>query len=158
MAPFSLLDTLASLLSSTSAHTYLDPAAIRKLYSIKACNYFGKTEPLNATRSLLDIYSTWKPDQLDLTPDQRAQAVVLKMHEQAFDSQTVLDLAIGISLPLKEALRTCLASPPSDWTSSLYRLIGRSDLAVQVGSDSERDLIKAKDKQVSFEKLVWCQY
>ncbi|KAI5993715.1 hypothetical protein F5J12DRAFT_858509 [Pisolithus orientalis] len=41
-------------------------------------------------------------------------------------------LPLGIAAPLREAIRTCQLSPPGNWRSEHYELVGRRDLAFSV--------------------------
>ena len=148
-APLSLLKTLSTLLSRSSHHEYPSLQDIALKYNVKPSNYFGIVSPLATTQDVLKLFELWRPDEVDLSPDQRSQDVVVRLHELGWTHETIEELAIGISLPLKEAIRHCLASPPTTWESSLYVLVGRPDLAAQVGTDEQRDVIQAKDKQVS---------
>jgi hypothetical protein len=46
-------------------------------------------------------------------------------------------LPLGISSPLREAMRTGQLSPSGEWPIGAYQLIGRDDLAEGVGSSAE---------------------
>lgn len=146
--PPNLRNTLASLLSVSSAHSYPSTTSIAQQLASRPVHYFGPIDVCRFTRQLLHIYALWRPDISSLQPHTRAQKIVEKVHELGWTAETIERLAPGYGLPIKEALRHCLASPPTNWASSIYTLVGRSDLAVQVGSSQEQLSIQAKDKNV----------
>ena len=52
--------------------------------------------------------------------------------EQAYGGSaidTLEHLPIGLAAPLREAARTCQLSPAADWPGTVFKLIGRNDLA-----------------------------
>lgn len=135
----------------SSKHSYPDYTDIGQLLGLRGIpsNYFGASKPCPTTSDLLQIYALWRPESRVLTPSQRAQEVVVKLHELRWTAAKVESISAGFALPVKEAIRHCLASPPSNWESSLYSLIGRPDLAVQVGSHKGQAAVRSKNRHVN---------
>ena len=79
-------------------------------------------------------YPLFAPAGSPQTPPQyrassSAESVILAMVEERFSLTAIDCLPFGISLPLREAMRSCRHSPPGHWPAEAYALIGRKDLA-----------------------------
>jgi hypothetical protein len=59
------------------------------------------------------------------------EKLVETMVKSNFKLKDVDCLPFGVALPLREAIRSCRATPPSSWGAEAYALIGREDLAQQ---------------------------
>lgn len=54
------------------------------------------------------------------------------MDELGWDLEKLDEVAFGVVLPLREAIRVCQLEAPEGWTPRAYELIRRSDLARQI--------------------------
>ncbi|XP_072985105.1 anaphase-promoting complex subunit 1 isoform X1 [Typha latifolia] len=68
-------------------------------------------------------------DVADGTTRTAEETTVLAMVAESFGRQQLDMLPIGVSLPLRHVLDKCRESPPIDWPTSAYVLVGREDLA-----------------------------
>ncbi|KAF7828197.1 anaphase-promoting complex subunit 1 isoform X1 [Senna tora] len=60
----------------------------------------------------------------------KEELTVLAMVGERFGLQQLDSLPSSVSLPLRHALDKCRDSPPNDWPSAAYVLLGRQDLAM----------------------------
>ncbi|GAA5993657.1 hypothetical protein JCM5350_003049 [Sporobolomyces pararoseus] len=74
--------------------------------------YYGtSSSPLSPLSSILEIYSLLSPSAAS-TPVQRAHQAIFRFHELGFSAETLQDIPFGISVPIREAMRTCQLDPP----------------------------------------------
>ncbi|KAG8883968.1 Anaphase-promoting complex subunit 1 [Tulasnella sp. 332] len=105
------------------------PASSYGQYGLKPyLEYFPVTVASISSR-VLELYpalmdTATRPDAV-----MRAQEAVSLMSKCGITSHNISALPLGVSLPLKEAIRLCQDNPPMDWSPGLYKLIDRMDLA-----------------------------
>ena len=58
-----------------------------------------------------------------------ARRCAAKMCSAGFARSDIARLPVGVSIPLRDALRRARADPPRDWPAAAYALVGREDLA-----------------------------
>ena len=101
---------------------------LHTLYGYPAAFVYGRQEPLTHLQALNKIYVALSDGKI---PDvrKRAEAGLRAMEESGISPTILQNLSLGVSAPLREALRTAQLSPGGDWSVPIYRLIGRNDLA-----------------------------
>lgn len=62
----------------------------------------------------------------------KAEASVKQLAMSGFSSDILGHISMGLTAPLKEALRSCQLSPPNDWPLFIYDFVGRKDLTASV--------------------------
>ncbi|TBU29489.1 hypothetical protein BD311DRAFT_777411 [Dichomitus squalens] len=107
---------------------WLESWNLHTLYGYPAAFVFGRQEPLTHLQALNRIYMALSDGK---TPDirKRAEAGLRAMEETGITPTILQNLSLGVSAPLREALRTAQLSPAGDWSVPIYQLIGRNDLA-----------------------------
>ncbi|KAF9238387.1 hypothetical protein BU15DRAFT_88428 [Melanogaster broomeanus] len=114
--------------------TYETPR-LASLFDIRPSYAFGKVEPLTSLQRLTTAYLCLSDSSIP-SAQKRAEMTVetlVRMWGTAKKGNLFLDsLPLGIAAPLREAIRTCQLSPPPNWQSEHYELIGRRDLAFSV--------------------------
>lgn len=91
------------------------------------------------TRRILDLY------ELLVSSSDGHFKVALKMVEMGLKLQDLDWYNIGVSLPLREALRCCRMNAPTKWPAAAYILVGREDLAQQGSERPRRGVFKTVD-------------
>ncbi|XP_038722804.1 anaphase-promoting complex subunit 1 [Tripterygium wilfordii] len=76
------------------------------------------------------------------------ELTVLAMVGERFGLQQLDSLPSGVSLPLRHALDKCRESPPTDWPSAAYVLLGREDLALSCSA------LLCKSKELGNQAIV----
>jgi len=108
---------------------------LASLFDIRPSFAFGNGEPLLSLHHLTTAYLCLA-DNVVMSALKRAELTVetlVRTWGTAEKGLFFLDsLPLGIAAPLREAIRTCQLSPPSNWQSEHYELIGRRDLAFSV--------------------------
>lgn len=149
--PFNLLQSLQSLLrgvpesppslSHVSATLCLSPS-----------NYYGSSiQPLQLTSQLVSLYSTLAfppadPSTGTSTTLTRAQSTVRAIVGFGWDAAKIDRLAVGVALPLREAVRMCQFDAPLEMEVRAFELIRRPDLARQTGG---KDVARRTGRKVS---------
>lgn len=133
--PPDLLGTLQQILRGRPPSTPFSLAHIASTFSLNPSNFYGAVSPLLLTSQLTQLYQTlaFAPPTGPSTTLTRAQAAVLQMHQFGWDAARIDRLAVGMSLPLREAVRMCQFDAPLCWPTEAYELVRRPDLARQVG-------------------------
>ena len=110
------------------AFPWVDSWDMAKTYRQTASWAFGRQEPLTHLHALTVIYRALTDSKI---PDvrKRAEAGLHAMEETGMTLNVLQNLALGVTAPLREALRTAQLSPGGDWSLPIYSLIGRNDLA-----------------------------
>lgn len=126
---------------------------IAKEHSIRPSQFFGDAQPTAnvSVSTLLAIYSLFSPDLVQASPSERGVKITEALHGKVTPA-LVQDLAFFVALPLREALRSTLATPPSNWSPELYEFLGRADLAKQAGG-----LVTPQRLPVSVILSILCQ-
>ncbi|KAI5990454.1 hypothetical protein EDD15DRAFT_2452542 [Pisolithus albus] len=108
---------------------------LASLFEIQPSFAFGNAEPLLTLQRVTTAYLCLAGDSVAST-QRRAELTVetlIEMWGTAKKGLLFLDgLPLGIAAPLREAIRTCQLSPPGNWRSEHYELVGRRDLAFSV--------------------------
>ncbi|CAK5271046.1 unnamed protein product [Mycena citricolor] len=105
-----------------------DTQHIANRFHIEASYAFGHVEPLATLRRLNMIYNCLA-DHAESSSQRRAENAVLCMVQNGIGSEFVNRLSLGVSMPVREASRTCQVAPPSEWPLEAYRAVGRNDIA-----------------------------
>lgn len=107
---------------------WFDSWQMAKPYRDAASFAFGRQEPLTHLHALTAIYKALTDSSV---PDvrKRAEAGLYAMEQTGMTLNVLQNLALGVTAPLREALRTAQLSPAGDWSLPIYSLIGRNDLA-----------------------------
>ncbi|KAI0743730.1 hypothetical protein C8Q80DRAFT_1272379 [Daedaleopsis nitida] len=107
---------------------WLDSWDMGKSYHEGASFAFGRQETLTHLHALTAIYKALTDSKI---PDarKRAEAGLQAMEQTGMTLNVLQNLALGVTAPLREALRTAQLSPGGDWSLPIYSLIGRNDLA-----------------------------
>ncbi|GAA6008355.1 hypothetical protein JCM11491_004446 [Sporobolomyces phaffii] len=98
--------------------------------------FYGTSScPLASLANLLEIYSLLAPSRTQSrTPTERAHAAVVRFHALGWTLATLDDVAFGISVPIREAIRTCQLDPPPRGAAAtavpagVWTLVGRREL------------------------------
>ena len=98
---------------------------------------YGRVEPLFRLLQMTRPYSTLGDPKITDTRA-RAEIVIQLMVHHKIGPELLRHLPLGISSPLREAIRTGQLSPSGEWSIGAYQLIGRDDLAEGVGSSVEQ--------------------
>ena len=98
---------------------------------------FDKVDLFKFQRELESCFAPLS--DLETTNDTRTRAIeaITRMVELKFDTEFLKQLPLAMSMPLREAARTCQVSPPPDWPLAAYRLVGRDELAESAIDESE---------------------
>ncbi|KAI6161564.1 hypothetical protein EDD17DRAFT_1697683 [Pisolithus thermaeus] len=108
---------------------------LASLFDIQPSFAFGNAEPLLTLQRVTTAYLCLAGDSVAST-QRRAELTVetlIQTWGTAKKGLLFLDsLPLGIAAPLREAIRTCQLSPPGNWRSEHYELVGRRDLAFSV--------------------------
>ncbi|TFK85353.1 hypothetical protein K466DRAFT_190984 [Polyporus arcularius HHB13444] len=99
-----------------------------KSYQHSASFAYGRQEPLTHLHALTVIYKALTDNKIG-DVRKRAEAGLRAMEETGMTLNVLQNLALGVTAPLREALRTAQLSPGGDWSLQIYSLIGRNDLA-----------------------------
>ena len=94
--------------------------------------YVSPRPPCSRLRELMRLYQLLAP-RVGLSASYRARAVAQEMNKLGWTADTLNQLAFGVALPLREALRLCQLEAPEGFAPAVYALIGRSDLARELG-------------------------
>ena len=97
---------------------------------------YGRVEPLFRLLQTTQPYSTLGDPKITDTRA-RAEIVIQLMVRHKIGPDLLRHIPLGISSPLREAIRTGQLSPSGEWPIGAYQLIGRDDLAEGVGSSAE---------------------
>lgn len=108
-----------------------DTAALSAFFGIEASFEYGRSEPLGTLFILTRIYMCLADDTIKET-QKRAENALYIMVKAGMGVEFIDRLPLGIAAPLREATRTCQLSPPAQWPTEAYRIIGRNDLAAGV--------------------------
>ncbi|TCD69009.1 Anaphase-promoting complex subunit 1 [Steccherinum ochraceum] len=99
---------------------------------------FGQVDPLMRLRRLHSVFLALADVKVEGTRKRAETAInMYAQFKQAGTIDPIEDLPIGIAAPLKEVIRTSQLSPSGSWSSAMYRLIGRNDLAEGVSSGQD---------------------
>lgn len=102
---------------------------VSKIFQLEASLENGTSfNPLQRTHQLLTLYGLLV-DKTVPSSTRRSEMAVQAMLAFRWSLREVEELAIGVASPIREALRTCQLSPPGDWPTEAYILVGRGDLA-----------------------------
>lgn len=128
-------------------------SSIAPLFGLSPSNFYGPVDPCRTTRNLITIYSALAQ------PSPKAHLAVLCMDHLKWTMEDVSRIAVGVSMPLREALRACQLEAPEGWGERAYELIRRPDLARQIGGSKVRstEVVKVVS-QVNFQSFfgsVW---
>ncbi|KAG9007464.1 Anaphase-promoting complex subunit 1 [Tulasnella sp. JGI-2019a] len=129
--PPDILKSLSSCLhhQSESDFTSWSFSTLAHRYGFKPFLEYYPISVASISSRVLDLYPTLMDTKARPDPIARAQEVVSSMARSGFTSHHLAGLPLGVSLPLKEAIRLCQENPPMDWSPALYKLIDRMDLA-----------------------------
>ncbi|GAA5959418.1 hypothetical protein JCM3765_006597 [Sporobolomyces pararoseus] len=113
--PPNILSHLYNLLSCSTLpdSTPFSLSSVAQLFTPDSPSFYYGTSssPLSSLSSVLEIYSLLSPSASS-TPTQRAHQAIYRFHELGFTTETLQDLPFGISVPIREAMRTCQLDPP----------------------------------------------
>jgi len=101
-------------------------AQIPSLFAFEASLEYGSAhDPVQRSQEMLALYGLLTNGGVT----ERSERAVMALLSRGWTRQTVDELPVGAATPIREALRRCQQSPPSDWPVAAYTLIGRDDLA-----------------------------
>ena len=93
----------------------------------QSCYAFGTVDKHPVLRDLSALMGTlFEYKQRDMK--KKAEGVVLEMVHRHFSSDWLNLLPLAISMPFREAMRTCQIGPPADWPMAAYDYVGRNDI------------------------------
>ncbi|ORY54085.1 hypothetical protein BCR35DRAFT_310470 [Leucosporidium creatinivorum] len=135
--PSDLLQSLHSLLRGVP-ETPPSLSQISATLSLTPSFFYGLIDPLSLTSQLYSLYSllACPPSSLEKGPSTtltRAQSTVRAIVAFGWDAARIDRLAVGVALPLREAIRMCQFDAPLEMSSKAFELIRRPDLARQTG-------------------------
>lgn len=135
LGPINIGRILAATLLSPNDVSHPHTPAFHARYHYGHSNFYGDvaSTSYSTTRGLLSLYSRLALSVPDSTSSSRARSVVLQMHALGWTRETLRRLAVGVAVPLWEAIRLCQLEAPEGWPVPAYELIRRNDLARQVG-------------------------
>lgn len=87
-----------------------------------------QNDPWRRTRRIDQVYSCFT-DSSKKDFRSRAELAVETMVALDFTLEELDDVPYGVAIPIRECLRACQMSPPSEWPLAAYELVGRQDLA-----------------------------
>lgn len=122
------------------------------LSGVQDPRFFSTRDPFSRIREMTSYMGTLAGD--GSTPAWvRESTTVQQMYSRMHDLEWLNKLSVGISLPLREAIRGSFLYPPSDWPPALYRLVGRDDTANSVlqTHDSRRHPMLRKPQTVNMQ-------
>ncbi|GAA5951186.1 hypothetical protein JCM10213_003604 [Rhodosporidiobolus nylandii] len=148
--PPDLLAHLSALLSGcTPSPPLLSLPGIASHVSLPPpSNFYGPAAPVPLTAHILSLYnSLTSPSSSSSSTTTRAHSTVAQLYTLLTSGQLppLSDLAVGVALPLREAVRMSQLDPPepgsraaerAGWVRGTYELVGRADLARQLGSSA----------------------
>ena len=108
-------------------------------YGIEPSHFFGIRETFSVLRQVLQIYDLWHApaDAHDMgsTP---AERIVLQCAAFGWTPEDIAELALGLALPIREAIRQCQLKTPELWPKAAYVLLGRTDQTVLLSPGQKR--------------------
>lgn len=87
----------------------------------------GGLDPHPIMRLFTKLFSKLS-DNTQQSTRKRAEATVLMIANERMGRDFLNLLPLSISIPLREAARTCQLGPPSEWPAIAYEFVGRNDL------------------------------
>lgn len=96
-------------------------------------------------KSLLYVFSKFSPSSDNLSIAQRVTEALVKTK---IGSSEIELLPLAVSIPIKEALRSCQLNPPNKWSVEAYRLADRPELARQLEVDEGVGLVPVSSKRL----------
>lgn len=134
---FDIYDLLYSRFSQTSTSS-VQEILHQWVGNLSSASGLEFVAPRSTT--LLFVFSQFSPPtESDSTPT--AQKVTDALVKTKIGNSEIDLLPLAVSIPLKEALRTCQLSPPSRWNVDAYRLADRPELARQLELDEGLGLV-----------------
>lgn len=128
------MDHLQSrLINAAPPSTSISFESVATLFDYSPSFFYGMVDPLRTTVELLSVYETLSITADGTSVSARAQKAVLQLFQLGWKLEDVGRLVVGISLPLREAIRLSQLESPDDWPPEAYELIRRPDLARQNG-------------------------
>lgn len=107
------------------------PDVITETFNNQASLEYGSVLPLEQFQGLYLVFRQLS-DIRAPTLHVRAEHAVVTFY-QLFPSPGHLNtLPMGLAAPIREAIRTCMGSPPQGWNAHLLNFVGRNDLAATV--------------------------
>ncbi|KAJ7226307.1 hypothetical protein C8J57DRAFT_1731072 [Mycena rebaudengoi] len=97
-------------------------------FQISASFAYGRVDPLVTLKNLTALFKCLA-DAAESSSQKRAENTVLLMVTLGIGAPLLNRLPMGLSAPIREAMRTCQLAPPSDWPLEAYRAVGRNDVA-----------------------------
>lgn len=118
---FNLL-ACTSLAPDTTTMFSLESVAQRFTSEPPSGFYGVDSSPLSFMTSLVDIFTLLAPSSSSSssssTATTRAHEAIFKFHTLGFTLETLRDVPFGLSMPIREAIRTCQLDPPDLSSSS----------------------------------------
>ncbi len=118
-----------------------DASGMAARFNIRPAFAFGHKDPLESSAKLTEVYKCLA-DKTVTQSQKRAENAVYFMVTSGIGPEFLDRLPLGLASPLREAIRTCQLMPPVHWPPSVYRAIGREDVAASAVHDPD---ILAKD-------------
>ncbi|KAK0431648.1 hypothetical protein EV421DRAFT_2011785 [Armillaria borealis] len=118
-----------------------DASGMAARFNIRPAFAFGRKDPLESGAKLTEVYKCLA-DKTVTQSQKRAENAVYFMVTSGIGPDFLDRLPLGLASPLREAIRTCQLMPPVHWPPSVYRAIGREDVAASAVHDPD---ILAKD-------------
>ena len=140
---------LSSRLVARRPVQFVRIADIAPALSSTSSNFYGTAkDPCSLATDLISVYDALqsnaepRPSALDC-----AAKVVLALDRLGWTTLDIDAITFSFAMPLREVLRMCQANPPDDWPLGAYELVGRPDIAHQLGSRRHRRM--KRHRQVS---------
>ncbi|KAK0216026.1 hypothetical protein IW262DRAFT_1276839 [Armillaria fumosa] len=118
-----------------------DASGMAARFNIRPAFAFGRKDPLESSAKLTEVYKCLA-DKTVAQSQKRAENAVYFMVTSGIGPDFLDRLPLGLASPLREAIRTCQLTPPIHWPPSVYRAIGREDVAASAVHNPD---ILAKD-------------
>lgn len=130
-APPNILTCLRRCIMGKSARYPINSQLV-KLSASGQWPELGDVRPLLLTEQVMSVFKALAPTNLTPLPvSTRASRAILLMVKAGLDETWVDRLTLAVAIPIREAMKVCQSAPQRDWPLDAYRLIGRSDQAMQ---------------------------
>lgn len=152
------MSKLSHLLAGRERASGLSLIELGPSFDLTPSLFYGAVTPTSMTTSVLTVYSALSPLSGPSPAATRAQQAVLVMDTLGWTPASISQLAVGVALPLREAIRMSQLDAPEGWPARAYDLIRRPDLAQQTGSGRRKKPVLPKQAQVApFSTAAICE-
>ncbi|KAJ3746045.1 hypothetical protein DFH05DRAFT_1442763 [Lentinula detonsa] len=110
---------------------WYDALELAARFRIQPSYAYGTIDPLESMKTLTLAYMKLADPDVKRNL-KRAENAVRQMVVSGINEDFIARLTLGIAAPLREAIRTCQMTPPTDWPQEAYKAISRDDVAASV--------------------------